>query len=186
MGKPVIRAILDGAQQIATPAFVATLCICIVFVPVVFITGVGEVPLHAARLGGRLRDAGELLPLAHRRADHGALPAPGRGAPARPGRRAHRGRWRRIWAVHQAFNRRFDALPGRLSARCSPGRSDHAGASSPAASRASWRSRSGLFSADRHGLLPDGRRRASSACTSAARPARASRRPRAASPRSRT
>src|SRR5260370_19793893 len=42
MGKPVIRAILDGAQQIATPAFVATLCICIVFVPVVFITGVGR------------------------------------------------------------------------------------------------------------------------------------------------
>src|SRR5579862_9449479 len=37
MGKPVIRAILDGAQQIATPAFVATLCICIVF-----ITGVGK------------------------------------------------------------------------------------------------------------------------------------------------
>src|SRR5229473_2191488 len=30
MGKPVIQAILDGAQQIATPAFVATLCICIV------------------------------------------------------------------------------------------------------------------------------------------------------------
>src|SRR5207237_849115 len=42
MGKPVIKAILDGAQQIATPAFVATLCICIVFVPVVFITGVGK------------------------------------------------------------------------------------------------------------------------------------------------
>src|SRR6266849_3853891 len=42
MGKPVIRAILDGAQQIATPAFVATLCICIVFVPVVFITGVAK------------------------------------------------------------------------------------------------------------------------------------------------
>jgi multidrug efflux pump subunit AcrB len=38
-GKPIIRAILDGAQQIATPAFVATLSICIVFVPVVFLTG---------------------------------------------------------------------------------------------------------------------------------------------------
>src|SRR5262249_60332376 len=42
MGKPVLRAILDGAQQIATPAFVATLAICIVFVPVVFITGVAK------------------------------------------------------------------------------------------------------------------------------------------------
>jgi multidrug efflux pump subunit AcrB len=37
--KPLVRAILDGAQQIAVPAFVSTLCICIVFVPVVFITG---------------------------------------------------------------------------------------------------------------------------------------------------
>ena len=39
MGKPVIKAILDGAQQIAVPAFVSTLCICIVFVPVTFLTG---------------------------------------------------------------------------------------------------------------------------------------------------
>jgi multidrug efflux pump subunit AcrB len=38
-GKSLIRAILDGAQQIATPAFVSTLAICIVFVPVVFLTG---------------------------------------------------------------------------------------------------------------------------------------------------
>jgi multidrug efflux pump subunit AcrB len=38
-GKPIIRAILDGAQQIATPAFVSTLSICIVSVPVVFLTG---------------------------------------------------------------------------------------------------------------------------------------------------
>nr|MDQ2869014.1 efflux RND transporter permease subunit [Verrucomicrobiota bacterium] len=38
-GKPIIRAILDGAQQIAVPAFVSTLCICIVFVPVIFLSG---------------------------------------------------------------------------------------------------------------------------------------------------
>ncbi len=38
-GKPIVKAILDGAMQIATPAFVSTLCICIVFVPVVFLTG---------------------------------------------------------------------------------------------------------------------------------------------------
>lgn len=37
--KPLIMAILDGSQQIATPAFVSTLCICIVFVPVIFLTG---------------------------------------------------------------------------------------------------------------------------------------------------
>jgi len=37
--KPLIMAILDGSQQIAVPAFVSTLCICIVFVPVIFLTG---------------------------------------------------------------------------------------------------------------------------------------------------
>jgi multidrug efflux pump subunit AcrB len=39
LGKPIVRAILEGAMQIATPAFVSTLCICIVFVPVIFLTG---------------------------------------------------------------------------------------------------------------------------------------------------
>ena len=38
-GKPIQRAILDGAKQIAVPAFVSTLAICIVFVSVVFLTG---------------------------------------------------------------------------------------------------------------------------------------------------
>src|SRR6185369_11040881 len=42
MKKRLVRAILDGAQQIAVPAFVATLCICIVFVPVVFISGAAK------------------------------------------------------------------------------------------------------------------------------------------------
>jgi multidrug efflux pump subunit AcrB len=39
MGKPIQRAILDGAHQIAVPAFVSTLAICIVFVAVVFLDG---------------------------------------------------------------------------------------------------------------------------------------------------
>src|SRR5580700_6707755 len=39
MRKSITRAILDGAQQIAVPAFVATLCICIVFIPIAFISG---------------------------------------------------------------------------------------------------------------------------------------------------
>ncbi len=39
MNKPLRKAILDGASQIAVPAFVSTLGICIVFVPVVFLTG---------------------------------------------------------------------------------------------------------------------------------------------------
>lgn len=38
MGKDMVRSILDGAQQVATPAMVSTLSICIVFVPVLFLT----------------------------------------------------------------------------------------------------------------------------------------------------
>lgn len=39
LGKPLETAILDGAQQIAVPAFVATAAICIVFIPVVLLEG---------------------------------------------------------------------------------------------------------------------------------------------------
>jgi multidrug efflux pump subunit AcrB len=49
--KRLVQAILDGASQIAVPAFVSTLCICIVFVPVVFISGAAKflfIPLGMA------------------------------------------------------------------------------------------------------------------------------------------
>ena len=51
MGKEMKQAILDGAQQVAVPAFVSTLCICIVFVPMFFLAGVAKflfVPLAEA------------------------------------------------------------------------------------------------------------------------------------------
>jgi CzcA family heavy metal efflux pump len=51
MGKEMRQAILDGAQQIAVPAFVSTLSICIVFVPMFFLAGVAKflfVPLAEA------------------------------------------------------------------------------------------------------------------------------------------
>lgn len=41
-GKEVTTAILDGAKQIVTPAFVSLLCICIVFVPMFFLEGVSR------------------------------------------------------------------------------------------------------------------------------------------------
>src|SRR5213080_2785838 len=92
MGKPVIRAILDGAQQIATPAFVATLCICIVFVPVVFIM-LASYFLPRTVVPTMVR---YLLPAeAH-------LHAPGAEHTVTDAGR--------IWAVHQAFNRRFERL----------------------------------------------------------------------------
>jgi CzcA family heavy metal efflux pump len=42
MGKEMEKAILDGASQIAVPAFVSTICICIVFVPMFFLSGVAH------------------------------------------------------------------------------------------------------------------------------------------------
>jgi multidrug efflux pump subunit AcrB len=41
-GKPLLVAILDGASQIATPTFVGTVAICIVFFPVVLLAGVAR------------------------------------------------------------------------------------------------------------------------------------------------
>src|SRR5213082_307615 len=51
MGKETMQAILDGAAQIAVPAFVSTICICIVFIPMFFLSGVAKflfVPLAEA------------------------------------------------------------------------------------------------------------------------------------------
>ena len=50
-GHPLREAILEGAAQIAVPALVSTLCICIVFLPMFFLTGVARylfVPLAEA------------------------------------------------------------------------------------------------------------------------------------------
>ena len=50
-GKPIRQAILDGAAQIAVPALVSTICICIVFLPMFFLGGVARylfVPLAEA------------------------------------------------------------------------------------------------------------------------------------------
>jgi multidrug efflux pump subunit AcrB len=41
-GKEVEPAILDGARQIVTPAFVSLLCICIAFVPMFFLQGIAR------------------------------------------------------------------------------------------------------------------------------------------------
>ncbi len=42
MHKPLLVAILDGSAEIATPAFIGTLAICIVFFPVVLLYGVAR------------------------------------------------------------------------------------------------------------------------------------------------
>jgi len=51
MGKPLIEAIEVGADEIGVPAFVSTFCICIVFVPMFFLSGVAKflfIPLAEA------------------------------------------------------------------------------------------------------------------------------------------
>ncbi len=51
LGKPLLEAIDVGAGEIGVPAFVSTLCICIVFVPMFFLSGVARylfVPLAEA------------------------------------------------------------------------------------------------------------------------------------------
>jgi multidrug efflux pump subunit AcrB len=56
-GKQVETAIMDGAAQIVTPAFVSLLCICIVFVPMFFLPGVARflfVPMAEAVMAAML------------------------------------------------------------------------------------------------------------------------------------
>jgi multidrug efflux pump subunit AcrB len=108
MKKTLLRAILDGAQQIAVPAFVSTLAICIVFVPVLFISGAAKflfVPLSLAVVFAMLASyvlSRTLIPTLVRyilvpeveiysAGEHGSGKGP-------------------IWAAHRVFNHGFDAL----------------------------------------------------------------------------
>ena len=77
-GKPLNDAILDGAQEIAMPAFVSTLCICIVFRADVLPDRRGALPVCAAGRGGGVRDAGQLCAFADAGADAGDVVLPQR------------------------------------------------------------------------------------------------------------
>jgi len=111
MRKPLVRAVLDGAQQIAAPAFVSTLSICIVFVPVLLLTGAAKylfTPLAMAVVFAMMASyflSRTLIPtMVHHmlrpevklyaQGDHGET-AGGTGF---------------IWRVHYLFNRRFEML----------------------------------------------------------------------------
>ena len=65
-GDPRWRAADRACQR-----FVSTLCICIVFVPMFFLTGVARLPVRAAGRGGRLRDAGALPAVTNADSDAG-------------------------------------------------------------------------------------------------------------------
>jgi multidrug efflux pump subunit AcrB len=111
MKKPLVRAVLDGAQQIAAPAFVSTLCICIVFVPVLLLTGAAKflfTPLAGAVVFAMLASyflSRTIIPTMvhymlkpelklYAAGEHGET-AGGRGP---------------IWKAHYAFNRRFELM----------------------------------------------------------------------------
>lgn len=73
MGKSIIRAVLDGASEVAVPAFVSALsisCLCTGGAPARH----GEVFVPAAGHGGGLRHAGLLGVVPHVDLHHGALP----------------------------------------------------------------------------------------------------------------
>ena len=111
MRKPLVRAVLDGAEQIAAPAFVSTLCICVVFVPVLLLTGAARylfTPLAMAVVFAMMASyflSRTLIPnMVHymlrpemklyMRGQHGHT-AGGKGL---------------IWQVHYVFNHQFEKL----------------------------------------------------------------------------
>src|ERR1700733_9318623 len=111
-GKTLVRAILDGAQEIAVPAFVSTLCICIVFVPVLMLSGAAKylfTPLAMgvvfAMLTSYLLTRTVVPTLVHY-----LLPVElplYQGGEAAENAAKEAGT---IWRIHQAFDRRFEKL----------------------------------------------------------------------------
>ncbi|MBC8102681.1 MAG: efflux RND transporter permease subunit, partial [Cytophagales bacterium] len=138
LGKPIRKAILDGAQEIAQPAFVATTAICIVFLPVFLIVGPARslfVPLALAVVFAMIasylisrtlvptmvmylvRDEAELhLPkdsreyqnAKQRREEDQKKKKKGSGEIKDP-------QEGRLWRFHQAFDRRFEAFRDRYT-----------------------------------------------------------------------
>src|ERR1700694_1379675 len=110
-GKTLVRAILDGAQEIAVPAFVSTLCICIVFVPVLMLSGAAKylfTPLAMgvvfAMLTSYLLTRTVVPTMVHYMLQSEIeLYQEGEGADTPAARSAGV-----IWRIHQAFDRNFE------------------------------------------------------------------------------
>src|SRR5215471_679493 len=107
MRKPLIRAVLDGASQIAVPTFVATIAICIVFVPVLLLTGTARylfTPLAMAVVFAMLASyllSRTLVPTMMAFLLGSELDAYGEGSAGGRGL---------IWSAHHLFNRLFEKL----------------------------------------------------------------------------
>ncbi len=108
MRKSLVRAVLDGSQQIAAPAFVSTLSICIVFVPVLLLTGAARylfTPLALAVVFAMLASYFLSRTLVATMAHHMLGADAAHHAAEHSGRRP--GPFR---AVHLAFNRGFERM----------------------------------------------------------------------------
>jgi multidrug efflux pump subunit AcrB len=109
MRKPLVRAVLDGAQQIAAPAFVSTLSICIVFVPVLLLTGAARylfTPLAMAVVFAMMASyflSRTLIPTMVHYMLRPEVKLYQRGEHAEGGSGF-------IWHVHHLFNRRFELM----------------------------------------------------------------------------
>jgi len=108
MGSDLHKAILDGAGEIAVPALVSTLCICIVFVPMFFLTGVARylfAPLAEAVVFAMLASyvlSRTLVPtLVMLMMDHAPASAAASPSP--------------LQRVYRAFNGRFEKIRGGYS-----------------------------------------------------------------------
>ena len=109
MQKPLVRAVLDGAQQIAAPAFVSTLSICIVFVPVLLLTGAAKylfTPLAMAVVFAMMASyflSRTLIPTMVHYMLRSEVKLYARGEHEEGGTGL-------IWKAHYIFNRRFELL----------------------------------------------------------------------------
>jgi multidrug efflux pump subunit AcrB len=111
MKKPLVRAVLDGAQQIAAPAFVSTLCICIVFVPVLLLTGAAKylfTPLAGAVVFAMLASYLLSRTIIPTMVHYMLKPEVLLYAQGHDGETA--GGTGLIWRVHYLFNRRFEQM----------------------------------------------------------------------------
>ncbi len=102
MGSELYTAILEGAGEIAIPAFVSTMCICIVFVPMFFLDGVARflfVPLAEAVVFAML--ASYLL-------SRTLVPTLALLLMGHQSKRGKIAQW--VQGVHEAFNLRFEKM----------------------------------------------------------------------------
>ncbi len=112
LGKGIVKAILDGAQQIAVPAFVSTICICIVFVPVAFLSGTAKylfTPLAIAvalAMGASYLLSRTLIPTMIRF----LLPAELHLYKHGEGEDAAVENSSLLWSIHRGFNHGFEKL----------------------------------------------------------------------------